>query len=135
MDTTEPGYYVPMLKALAAGNHLRIAMRNSLDQPRSYVTTRHSNPVKLTLGTTVESGDWLVYNEFHSDGLSNHTVRPVSAIVPELFISVQPGYWYDAEFVRSELQDDLIEIIAGMTGNTEKFIRGGMPKNSAGEQS
>jgi hypothetical protein len=40
-----------------------------------------------------------MYNEFHSDGISQHTIRLASAIVPELFISAQPDYWWDTKFL------------------------------------
>lgn len=128
-----------MLKALAAGDHLRIGKRESSQEPKSYVTTRHGAPVKLTadtnLGAISRGNEWVIYNEFHSDGISKHTIRLVSAIVPELFISARPEYWYDTEFLPSQIRDQLVNIMAGMTGNTENFIRGGMPKNPAGEQS
>jgi pre-mRNA-splicing factor ATP-dependent RNA helicase DHX15/PRP43 len=139
LDTTKPGYHVQMLKALAAGNYLRIAKRKSLEDPKTYVTTRHGDSAKLTADTNLSAGsrdsEWVIYNEFYSDGINIHQLRLVSAIVPELFISVRPEYWYDTEFLPSQIQDRLVNIIAGMTGNTKNFIRGGMPKNPAGEQS
>jgi pre-mRNA-splicing factor ATP-dependent RNA helicase DHX15/PRP43 len=140
LDATKPGYHVQMLKALAAGNHLRIAKRVSPEKPRSYVTCRYGAPAKLTadtnLGAVSRGNEWVIYNEFHSDCISKHTIRLVSAIVPELFISARPDYWYDIEFLRKgQIRDQLVDIIAGMTGNTDNFIRGGMPKNPAGGQS
>jgi pre-mRNA-splicing factor ATP-dependent RNA helicase DHX15/PRP43 len=138
LDTSKPGYHIQMLKALAAGNHLRVARRESSEKPRSYVTTRHGAPAKLTADTdldAVRGNEWVIYNEYHSDGISKHTLRLVSAIVPELFIAARPEYWYDTEFMPSQIRDELVTIIAGMTGNTDNYIRGGMPKNPAGEQS
>lgn len=140
LDATKPGYHVQMLKALAAGNHLRIAKRESLTKPKSYVTVRHGAPAKLTadtnLGAVSRGNEWVIYNEFHSDGASKHSLRLVSAIVPELFISARPDYWYDTEFLpTSQIRDEMVNIIAGMTGYTEDFIRGGMPKNPASGQS
>ena len=139
LDATKPDYHVQMLKALAAGNHLRIAKRDS-EKPKSYVTVRHGARAKLTadtnLGAVSRGNEWVIYNEFHSDGISKHTLRLVSAIAPELFISARPDYWWDAEFLpKGQIRDQLVNIIAGMTGNTENFIRGGMPKNPAGGQS
>lgn len=99
--------------------------------PKSYVTTRHGAPAKLTadtnLGAVSRGNEWVIYNEFHSDGISKHTIRIVSAIVPELFISARPEYWYDTEFLSSQIRDQLVNIIACMTDNTESFICGGMP--------
>jgi hypothetical protein len=138
-DTTKPGYHVQILKALAAGNHLRIAKRKSSQEPKSYVTTRYGASAKLTADTNIgavsRGNEWVIYNECHSDGISKHTIRLVSAIVPELFIFARPEYWWDTEFLPSQIRDQLVHIIAGMTGNIEDFIRGGMPKNPAGEQS
>jgi hypothetical protein len=51
LDATKPGYYVPMLKALAAGNNLRIAKREPVEKWRWYVTVRHGAPAKLTADT------------------------------------------------------------------------------------
>ncbi|KAJ8118608.1 hypothetical protein OPT61_g447 [Boeremia exigua] len=125
---------VQTLKALAAGNHLRIAKRDEQD-PRLYITTLHGASARLTADTKLStvSNEWVIYNEFHSDGNSKHTIRLVSAIIPELFISARPEYWYDTEFLpsQSQIQGQLIKIIAGMTGNTENVIRGGMLKNPA----
>jgi pre-mRNA-splicing factor ATP-dependent RNA helicase DHX15/PRP43 len=142
LDATKPGYYIAMLKALAAGNYLRIAKRESSKWPRLYVTVRHGAPVRLTADTSLGGeathvNEWVIYNEFHSDGVSTQgTIRLVSAIVPELFISARPEYWYDTEFLpEGPIRDQLVKIIARMTGITEKFIRGGMPKNPAAGQS
>jgi hypothetical protein len=139
---TRPDYHVQMLKALAAGHHLQIAMREFSDKLRSYVTVRHRAPAKLTAVTNLSAvsrgNEWVIYNEFHSDGVdeTKNTIRLVSAIVPELFISARPEYWWDLEFLpKGHIQDRLVDIIAGMTGNTKNFIRGGMPKNPAGGQS
>jgi hypothetical protein len=138
---TRPDYHVQMLKALAAGHHLQIAMREFSDKPKSYVTVRHRAPAKLTAGTNLGAvsrlNEWVIYNEFHSDGIDErkNTIRLVSAIAPELFISVRPEYWCDLEFLpKGHMQDRLVDIIAGMTGNTKDFIREGMPKNPAGGQ-
>jgi hypothetical protein len=77
LDATKPGYYIAMLKALAAGNYLRIAKRESSKWPRLYVTVRRGAPAKLTadtnLGAVSPGNEWVIYNEFHSDGVSKHT--------------------------------------------------------------
>jgi hypothetical protein len=90
------------------------------------------------LGAVSRGNEWVIYNEFHSDGVdeTKNTIRLVSAIVPELFVSARPEYWWDVEFLlKGHIRDRLVDIIAGMTGNTKNFIRGGMPKNPAGGQS
>ena len=69
----------------------------------------------------------MIYNEFYSNVTDKRTLRLVSAIAPELFISARPDYWYDTDFLRTSLfRDELVNVLAGMTGNTEDFIRGGM---------
>jgi hypothetical protein len=142
LEATRPDYHVQMLKALAAGHHLQIATRELSEKPRSYVNVRHRAPAKLTavtnLGAVSRGNEWVIYNDFYSDGVdeTKNTIRLVSAIVPELFVSARPEYWWDVEFLpKGHIKDRLVDIIAGMTGNTKNFIRGGMPKNPAGGQS
>jgi hypothetical protein len=125
-----------ILKALIAGYHLRVAKRESSKKRTWYVTVRHGASAKMTAGTNLgnasRSNERIMYNEFYSDGISKHTIRLVSAIVPEFFISARPDYWYDTEFLsKGQIRDKMVDIIAGMTGNTADFIRGDMPENPA----
>jgi pre-mRNA-splicing factor ATP-dependent RNA helicase DHX15/PRP43 len=140
MQQSRPDYYVQMLKALAAGNFLRVAKRESRSEPRKYETVRHGAQVKLTadtdLGAVSRGNDWVIYNEYHSDGASKNTIRLVSAIAPELLVSTRPMHWCDVEFLpKGHIQDGLVKVIANMTGNSEEFVRGDMPNKPAGAMS
>ena len=134
MDSSKPDYYLAMLKALAAGNYLRVAKRT---EGRTYETVRHGVEVKLTDETDLSPescNDWVIYNEYHSDG-KRKILRLVSAIAPEILVSVQPNYWCDVEFLpKGHIQDGLVKVIANMTGESEDFIRGGMPNKPASSQ-
>ena len=41
LDSSKPGYHVNIMKALAAGRHLRVAKRQSRSSPHEYETVRH----------------------------------------------------------------------------------------------
>ena len=59
----------------------------------------------------------------------------MSAIVPEILVSTQPNFWCDAEFLPpGHIQDGLVKVIANMTGQSEDFVRGGMPNKPEGSQ-
>ncbi|KAL8922922.1 MAG: hypothetical protein Q9208_004884 [Pyrenodesmia sp. 3 TL-2023] len=130
-NPSEPGYYVHLLKALAAGNFLRVAKRVHQSEPRVYETVRHGARAKLAaetdLGATSRNNEWVIYNEYHSDGVRK-TIRLVSPIVPEFLFSAQPTYWSDAEFLPpGHIQDGAVKVIANMLGLSEDYVRGGMP--------
>ncbi|KAL8834431.1 MAG: hypothetical protein Q9170_003753 [Blastenia crenularia] len=132
-DPNKPGYYLHMLKALAAGSYLHVAKREHQSEARKYMTVRHGARVRLMaetdLGNPSRNNEWVIYNEYHSDGLSKKTIRLVSAIVPEILIATQSTYWSDLEFLpKGHIQDSLVKVIAKMTGKSEDFVRGGIPK-------
>ncbi|KAK1811937.1 DEAH-box ATP-dependent RNA helicase prp43 [Friedmanniomyces endolithicus] len=128
-------YYILMLKALAAGNYLRVAKRESKSEPKKFSTLRHSAVarVETDLGPPSGANEWLMYNEYASDGNTKRFLRCVSAIPPECLVSAQPGFWRDPEFLpHGHIRDSLVKVIANMTGGSEDFIRGGMPDTPSG---
>ena len=132
LNMSQPDYYVSMIKALAAGNYLRVVKRVSRSESRIYETVRHDSRVELVvstdLGTSSRNNDWVIYNEYHSDGHVKKIIRLVSAIAPEILIFAQFVYWWDAEFLpKGHIQDGLVKVIANMTGKIEDFVRGAMP--------
>ena len=136
-DPSEPHYYVHMLKALAAGHCLRVAKRRSLSEPKVYETVRHCTQVELgpdtNLGAASRDNEWVIYNEYHSG--KKNTIRLVSAIPPEILISEHAPYWSDLEFLpEGHIKDSLVKVIANMTGESETYLRGGMPKKPASSQ-
>ncbi|KAI4187450.1 MAG: hypothetical protein L6R41_002806 [Letrouitia leprolyta] len=135
-DPKKPGYYSHIPKALAAGSFLRVAKREHQSQPRTYETVRHGARVELTAetdrGDPSRDNEWVIYNEYQSDGLSNKTLQLVSAIAPEILVSTQPNYWADTDFLpRGHIQDGMIKVIAKMTGKSEDFVRGDMPSKAS----
>jgi pre-mRNA-splicing factor ATP-dependent RNA helicase DHX15/PRP43 len=132
MLSNKPDYYVSMLKALATGNYLRVAKRQSESQPRAYDIARTSAPVMLTastsLGTPSDLNEWVIYNEFNISG-AKREIRLVSAIAPELLIATAPAYWSDLEFLpNGHIKDKMVKVLANMTNMDESVVRGGMPK-------
>ena len=137
LDQDTPDYYGQILKALAAGNFLRVArcVDTAFGSQYPYETVRHGASVKLSPGSTVLNAEWVIYNEYHSDGRRERTIRTVSAIAPEILISVQPNYWCNLEFLPKGLvRDSLAAVISKMTGSSKDFVCGGMPKKPTGSQ-
>ena len=129
LSQRDPKYYSWILRALAAGYFLQVAKREFPDDGPVYWTVRQGLLVKLTKDTelTCLHKDWVIYNELHTDG-SKKTIRLVSAIPPEYLVQAAPAYWYDAEFrPEGHIQDDLCNVLAGMTRRKPEEFRGGMP--------
>lgn len=136
LDPDTPAYYTTILRALAAGNYLRVAKRVPGGSGKEYQTVRHGAPATLQpstkLGAPSRDNEWVIYNEYHNDGARKPTLRLVSPIQPEILIQAQPKYWCDVEFFpKGHIQDDLAKVIAGMTGQSEDYVRGGIPPKPA----
>ena len=139
LDQYRPDYYRQMLKALAAGNFLRVAKRVHSSGKYPYETVRHGASVKTSTDSVLDGSrrdtEWVIYNEYHSDGHEDRTLRIVSGIAPEILISVQPNYWCNLEFLpKGPVCDSLAAVVSKMTGFTEEFVCGGMPKKPTGSQ-
>ena len=76
--------------------------------------------------------EWVIYNEFTSDGNTKKFLKLVTPIARKLLLSTQPGYWSDEEFIPEGhiIRDNLVEAIARMTNNTHEAIRGSMPSKA-----
>ena len=135
LDSSKPGYHVQVMKALAAGNYLRVAKREPQAGPKNYQTVRHGAEVVLTgetdLGVPSRNNEWVIYNEYRSDGGSKKSIRLVSAIAPEILVSSNPKYWFEAEFLpKDHIKDGLVKVIANMTGESEDSVRGAHAKRT-----
>lgn len=131
----EGGYYISMLRALAAGNYLRVAKRPSRSQPKVYHTVRHGVEVRLSpetdLGPASDGNEWVFYNELRNNGPTKKTLQLVSAIRPELLVSTAPSYWNDVDLMpEGHIKDGMVNVFVRMTGLSEDYIRGGMPQPS-----
>lgn len=124
-------YYTQIKKALAAGNFLRVAKRVP-GEDRMYDTVRTGDrasvPRTTDMGPKSKHNEWVIYNEFYLDS-TKQQLRCVTPIAPEYLVQSQPGRWADAEFLPTgHIQDAMVKIIATMAGETQKSVRGGMPK-------
>ncbi|KAK1070891.1 DEAH-box ATP-dependent RNA helicase prp43 [Friedmanniomyces endolithicus] len=134
LPTSEPGYHMKIIRALAAGYFLNVARRDPSDaKSQAYETVRYGARAKLDDATNIglprPSNDWVIYGEYSSDGGAKRTLRLVSAIPLQDLIAAEPGYWCDAEFLRpGHIQDGVVSVLATMTGESEDEVRGGMPR-------
>ncbi|KAL9106819.1 MAG: hypothetical protein Q9227_008241 [Pyrenula ochraceoflavens] len=140
MKATSTFYYTNLLKALAAGNYLRVAKRcpqmlslGGKPTKQQYQTVRTGVIAELTedtnLGPPTASNEWVIYNECHISDASKNTIRLVSAISPELLVSAKPTYWHDLEFTpEGHIKNGLLEALSHMSGKDKSFFLGGMPQ-------
>ncbi|KAK0317052.1 DEAH-box ATP-dependent RNA helicase prp43 [Friedmanniomyces endolithicus] len=131
LELDDPAYHTKILMALAAGGYMRVAKRDPLN-PKVYHTVRTGAPACLqpgmALGPPSRHNEWVIYQEFMSDGLKGGFINCVTAIPPEYLFSVRPAFWWDAELqLTGHVKDGIVQIIAEMTGISEDIVRGGMP--------
>lgn len=126
--------YLLMLKALAAGNFLRVAKREWLSDGTTYEIVRTGEKVTLDqsvqIGKASAANEWVIYDELHVNKEDKKSLRLVSAIPVEALVSAQPTYWIDmVEFLREgHIRSALIKVLAEIGARSKEDVRGGMPK-------
>jgi pre-mRNA-splicing factor ATP-dependent RNA helicase DHX15/PRP43 len=132
-EPTDPEYYVNIVRALAAGNFLRVAKRIDAKSKTHYRTMRAGKEVELhpgvRLGGDLADSDFVLYNK-HIVLKSGQVDRLqlVTSVRPEWLIETRPDYWWDVEHLTpGEGTDKIVSVLAGMTRLSEAEVLGGMP--------
>jgi pre-mRNA-splicing factor ATP-dependent RNA helicase DHX15/PRP43 len=131
-DPTDLEYYVNIVKALAAGNYLKVAKRNDAKGGTHYITMRAGREVELypsvQLGGNSGDTEFVLYNKHVAIKGQPDRLRLVTSVRPEWLIATRPDYWWNVEHMTpGEGTDRIVSVMAGMTGLSEAYLRGGMP--------
>jgi pre-mRNA-splicing factor ATP-dependent RNA helicase DHX15/PRP43 len=131
-DPTDPEYYINIVKALAAGNFLKVAKRSDAKGGNHYKTMRAGRDVELypdvELGGNPGDTEFVLYNKHVVKRGQPDRLQLVTSVRPEWLIEARPDYWWDIEHLTpGEGTDRIVSVMAGMTGLSEAYLRGGMP--------
>jgi pre-mRNA-splicing factor ATP-dependent RNA helicase DHX15/PRP43 len=131
-DPREPEYYPNIVKALAAGNFLKVAKRSDAKGGTHYITMRAGRDVELypsvQLGGNSGDTEFVLYNKHVAIKGQPDRLQLVTSVRPEWLIATRPDYWWNVEHMTpGEGTDRIVTVMAGMTGLSEAYLRGGMP--------
>ena len=130
-DRKDPEYYINIVKALAAGNFLKVAMREGKSKT-VYRTLRAGQKAELykhtKLGGSLADSEFVLYNKHvRKDGQPDR-LQLVTSVRSEWLISTRPQYWSDTDSLTpGEARERMVAVIAGKTGLSQEYIQGGMP--------
>lgn len=132
LDRNSPNYHSTILRALAAGNFLRVAKHVPGGKVDSYQQIGDGTNVTLWSDThlrpSAEIGDWVFYNECFNHREHGRCIRTISAIKPELLFTAKPKAWWDAQDRPSgHIQNAIVAELAKLSKQPKEKIIGGFP--------